>query len=221
MQGAISACVLAFSIASVAKAAVLAPAGLSPGDTYQLAFVSSTQTTAVSGDIGTYNAFVQNLADLAGIGVSESITWSAIGSPSPVTALAHALVSAPVYNMVGERVANGFIDIWDGNLENPINYTESGVKLTRTVWTGSAQDGTAAMTGATPVYLGSQSVAHGNSDRFDSAWVIDFSFQLNSTANSLYALSSVMTVIPVPPSVWLFGSGLLGLAGIARRKKKA
>jgi hypothetical protein len=25
--------------------------------------------------------------------------------------------------------------------------------------------------------------------------------------------------IPVPPALWLFGSGLLGLVGIARRKK--
>ena len=31
----------------------------------------------------------------------------------------------------------------------------------------------------------------------------------------------VYTVIPVPASVWLFGSGLLGLVGMARRKKAA
>jgi hypothetical protein len=29
------------------------------------------------------------------------------------------------------------------------------------------------------------------------------------------------TVVPVPAAVWLFGSGLLGLIGIARRKKAA
>jgi len=28
-------------------------------------------------------------------------------------------------------------------------------------------------------------------------------------------------VVPIPPTVWLFGSGLLGLVGIARRKKAA
>ena len=28
-------------------------------------------------------------------------------------------------------------------------------------------------------------------------------------------------VVPVPPAVWLFGSGLLGLVGIARRRKTA
>ncbi len=32
---------------------------------------------------------------------------------------------------------------------------------------------------------------------------------------------TVPTVIPVPAAVWLFGSGLLGLLGIARRKKTA
>lgn len=29
------------------------------------------------------------------------------------------------------------------------------------------------------------------------------------------------SVVPVPPAVWLFGSGLLGLAGVARRKQAA
>jgi hypothetical protein len=29
------------------------------------------------------------------------------------------------------------------------------------------------------------------------------------------------TAVPVPAAVWLFGSGLLGLVGIARRKQTA
>ena len=41
-------------------------------------------------------------------------------------------------------------------------------------------------------------------------------FNANFNAN----LAPVSTV-PVPAAVWLFGSGLLGLVGIARRKKKA
>ena len=38
-----------------------------------------------------------------------------------------------------------------------------------------------------------------------------------------FALSHVAayTVVPVPAAVWLFGSGILGLVGIARRKKAA
>jgi hypothetical protein len=33
--------------------------------------------------------------------------------------------------------------------------------------------------------------------------------------------STTLTPVPVPAAVWLFGSGLLGLVGIARRKKRA
>lgn len=33
------------------------------------------------------------------------------------------------------------------------------------------------------------------------------------------SFSGIMTPVPVPAAVWLFGSGLLGLVGVARRKK--
>ena len=34
-----------------------------------------------------------------------------------------------------------------------------------------------------------------------------------------WRLEGVMTVVPVPAAVWLFGSGLLGLVGVARRRR--
>lgn len=39
----------------------------------------------------------------------------------------------------------------------------------------------------------------------------------NPTGSS-YSISINATVVPVPAAVWLFGSGLLGLVGVARRK---
>jgi len=41
------------------------------------------------------------------------------------------------------------------------------------------------------------------------------------TANSSVGISGFVqqTVVPVPAAVWLFGSGLIGLVGMARRKK--
>ncbi|MCW8934235.1 MAG: VPLPA-CTERM sorting domain-containing protein [Gammaproteobacteria bacterium] len=42
---------------------------------------------------------------------------------------------------------------------------------------------------------------------------------INQTLTGSSLGMSVTTVIPVPAAVWLFGSGLIGLAGIARRKK--
>ena len=39
------------------------------------------------------------------------------------------------------------------------------------------------------------------------------------TADFAGTLTMQQTVVPVPAAVWLFGSGLLGLVGVARRKK--
>lgn len=35
----------------------------------------------------------------------------------------------------------------------------------------------------------------------------------------VWAKFNIVTAVPIPPAIWLFGSGLLGLIGIARRKK--
>ena len=50
---------------------------------------------------------------------------------------------------------------------------------------------------------------------FTEADVSDVVFGLGTAPDSL------LPEIPLPPAVWLFGSGLLGLIGIARRKKAA
>lgn len=48
----------------------------------------------------------------------------------------------------------------------------------------------------------------------------DFTLTLNQNGQA-FSFSSSASVVPVPPAVWLFGSGLLGMVGIARRKKAA
>ena len=40
-----------------------------------------------------------------------------------------------------------------------------------------------------------------------------------NTPNPNYSLHIAPSAVPIPAAVWLFGSGLLGLVGIARRKK--
>lgn len=54
-------------------------------------------------------------------------------------------------------------------------------------------------------------------------WLLNFSSgrqALDGVDNGPYNAWAVRTgdVIPIPPAVWLFGSGLIGLAGLARRK---
>jgi hypothetical protein len=46
----------------------------------------------------------------------------------------------------------------------------------------------------------------------------DFQHTMNATLTTTTA-GAVINAVPVPATVWLFGSGLIGLIGIARRKK--
>jgi len=126
------------------------PAGLGPGDSYHLAFISGTKRKAISMDITEYDAFVQGLADAAGIGVTEGVVWHVIGSTATENARDHALVSAPVYRTDETLVATGFDDMWDGALLAHISYTETGSLLLNLgqVWTGTDPSGTVSATHA-------------------------------------------------------------------------
>ncbi len=80
-------------------------------------------------------------------------------------------------------------------------------------------------TAATLVLTGSDQFIFGVSNDGGNTWMGDTSV-VNNGANSItigFADGSVLAVdvrvVPVPAAVWLFGSGLIGLVGIARRKK--
>ncbi len=47
----------------------------------------------------------------------------------------------------------------------------------------------------------------------------DIPFTLTSQSGHDWTQSSIPTAVPIPAAVWLFGSGLLGLIGVARRKR--
>jgi len=56
---------------------------------------------------------------------------------------------------------------------------------------------------------------------FDPNALGEYQFYIEVNGGGLSAIESVaieVHVVPVPAAVWLFGSGLIGLAGIARRK---
>ena len=59
-------------------------------------------------------------------------------------------------------------------------------------------------------------------------WILGYSsdqsdpeFTLGIQFSTTLSQLQLVRAVPIPPSVWLFGSGLLGLIGIARRKKLA
>lgn len=199
----------------VAHAALIVPDGLMPGESYQLAFVTSGTTAATSTDIAFYNALVQSAANAAGMG---SVTWSVIGSTATVNANVNAPVTGKVFNMNGELVASSYADFWDGThtVGVGIDYDENNNARNFNVWTGSTTSGTSSSTAA----LGNATVVWGESTFASSGWIARDTNNA-TVAYALYALSAPLTApVPVPAAVWLFGSGLAGLLAIGRKRRR-
>lgn len=209
------------AITTLSAQAVTIPVGVNPGDTYQLVFVTEGTTNALSTNIADYNSFVQTQAALNPTltGTDIGVTYTAIGSTSTIDANVNAVVSGPVYLVDGSAlVATNFSDFWDGTLNQAISKDQHGSTVNNVAWTGSEADGTAAI--GQELGLATGSTFFGSSSATDATWIHNAAFGNKSTLIPMYALSSVITApVPVPAAVWLFGSGLLGLVGIARRKK--
>ena len=214
-------CAALCTLTALSAQAITVPEGVEPGQTYQLVFVTDGTMDALSSDIADYNSFVQAQAELnpSLTGTDDGVTYTAIGSTASVNANSNALVSGPVYLVDGSAlVALNFADFWDGSIATPVNKTQYGaIEQFCCVWTGTLIDGT----GDTGTLLGNYLATGGIVTDANGGWIHN---QQNTSSNtaSIYALSSVITApVPVPAAVWLFGSGLLGLVGVARRNERA
>jgi len=219
--------------------AVFVPAGLQAGDSYHLLFVTDETRNASAAFITSYNNFVQEQAELnpSLTGTDQGITYNAVASALRldvddilvgVSARDNALVEAPVYLTDGTFIASGFDDLWNtANIDNkllpaPINVTQFGVVDTTSplaVATGTNFDGTYSQSPLGNIDLINQASKVGDRLQRGPQWIDD-----NIGPNgqlipyNFYAMSQKITVVPLPAAVWLFGSALLGLVGMARRR---
>jgi hypothetical protein len=74
--------------------------------------------------------------------------------------------------------------------------------------------------GTTPADLQTQVAMAINWGLVDPTAIGDLAVIVNGVPNLDSSIDNItLTTIPIPPALWLFGSGLLGLVGISRRKK--
>ncbi len=59
------------------------------------------------------------------------------------------------------------------------------------------------------------------SGNFTATWLAPVVGGAFNGQNGSWEITGTVSAVPVPAAVWLFGSGLVGLAGIARRRKAA
>ncbi len=201
---------------------MLIPAGLSPGDQFRVAFVSSATRDARSADIADYDAFITGLAVAAGIDTyfGAPVTWRALGSTATVDAvdrLPASFASPPLYRLDGGLLARSSGELWlDGHPRLPVTLTESGVDISGefgggVVWTGTLRDGTAFEP------LGAGFVTFGVSAFSSPGWIQENDAP-RGEPHHLYGYSSVLTVpsaaaVPEPAALTLVLAGLATFAG--------
>jgi hypothetical protein len=216
----ITLCAIAFFASSQSFAATsvsFVPAGLNPGDTYQIAFVTDSIRDALNPNIADYNSYVNAEAnDIGSITENWNIDWFAIASTAAMHARNNAVVTGPVYRIDGTLLANDFTDMWDGNLASPILLTQFGFVGPATTapiaWTGSEADGFAA----SPIGPGSPTVGFFGSN--DPLWM-NASALPSGGPLPFYALSETLVVVP-EPTIGVVMT-ILGAVGMTRRRKRS
>ena len=134
---------------------ISSPAGLHPGDTFRIAFITQGRTAATSSDITYYNDFVNSdAAAQAGGGTvtyhGTPVTFSAIASTSTTNAIDNiGQTGAPVYLADGTQIAASDTSapggMWSGADPNkPPEDLLGNVTTFASAWTGTSFTGLAA-----------------------------------------------------------------------------
>ena len=131
----------------------------------------------------------------------------------------NSVVTRPIANSLGEITLVGeTVGTYQGN--TPFRF-QMDVDLTNRVWYASVDN---ELNGFfdDPVFSGNQFVNDFSTQPFDITSAF-FGAQIGtipSTGPIVVAHDNIFIgAVPLPPAIWLFAYGLIGLIGIARRKK--
>jgi hypothetical protein len=132
-----------------------------------------------------------------------ALTNKAIGDVGQFSTNVQSFITDANFGLFGAD-DNGDGDLWEANIPSgdPEHFGAASI-FGNGFADGFGLDTMVAMTGTVAAFTGTTQTPLG-------------SFMLAS--NGEFTYSTGVSTVPVPAAVWLFGSGLLGLVGVARRK---
>jgi len=169
-------------------------------------FGSTNDYTSQYLEIGVYESNGTHGVDLAPGALIGSFDTSIIYSNDTKLSL-----DLSAYSSFGLQSNTDYLLVWNAQPEAPY----LGVKRKGTS-DNMINDGIAG------VFTGEIMYSRNDGSSWSSTSQYGFDYaSLNGTVSAIGTLSAIGTVsaVPVPAAVWLFGFGLLGLVGVARRKK--
>lgn len=240
--GALSCGLVSTRAQGVFRFDAVPPVGLSPGDPYRIAFITDSRISAVSQEIGDYNAFARAEAAENPILAGLPVDWRIIGSTGAVDARDNTETNPEVHG-VGEpiflvdgsaQVASSNAELWDGLLDNPIFLDQNGLPGPQTVdmagfdladvgeiitWTGTKPRGTVDLdlgTAPAPFFA----VTYGSANFVDSRWIERHGTDHKDRELPVFVLSTRMIAVPEPTGLWGMGVGMLAWVGWLRRNRR-
>jgi len=128
------------------------------------------------------------------------------------------------YGLQTQNIDDRMMSFGDNNHVDAIGFYLISVAENHSLWTITVTDQfgenyiheTISNNTKTPVYFGFLDTENGiSSININSGWVGDgvTNYLIDNVSRSS------ISAVPLPAAVWLFGSGLIGLASFARRKK--
>ena len=206
-------------------APITVPTGLNPGDFYRLAFVTSVKTDATSSNFHDYDAFATTVANSVPALQALGVPWyGVVSTPNALPARDNTGTNplyyfdiTPIYTTGDTRIATSYADLWDGTIENPIEFTEQGNLSHNLVWTGSDEFGY----GSPGRELGALAAnILGNSSSQSSTWMFAASTG-RSQMFPIYAMSAaIMVPTPEPSALVLACLAVAGLAVASLRQRR-
>jgi len=158
------------------------------------------------------------VADLSG-GDQMQTTVCSNCKAGHVTMTASNSVGTGIFSYSGSAIDmsayTGLLFEWGADLTGAgvdIIFHDASSSQTVASWSGLASTG-----GSAPGDLVTQATMMIAWGSLDSTAITGIDFVVNGVANMDTIIDNISAVVPVPAAVWLFGSGLLGLAGIARK----